>query len=349
MNNTQNKESILLVMKEPGLIETALYEALSGMEIHIFTAATGVDGLSVYKDHLPCLVLVDNKLQDMMGMSFSAILKDSMDGGTHCSVYILGVNDFLQNSKADFMFPSSASMDMLCIQIKDYFDHRHVMALHSDEIERAKVRQNERLPAPMDEDQFKVDIIYSPFNELSGDGLDYWCGTDKENLYGFLFDCTGHDIVSFTQTAEIRALLKRGCKYFKMGMEQYKTLSDVLKCMNDDLFDLYQEDVIPTAAVVFALDFKQKSLTYCSAAIPNFFIQYKDEMQMKEVIMENYPIGYEPGVEFDEKKISLENVEKVIFSSDGFSELLFENSNGLVKAKHDDVSAIVIQIKQSCP
>ena len=81
----------------------------------------------------------------------------------------------------------------------------------------------------------------------------------------------------------------------------------------------------------------------------NFFIQYKDEMQMKEVIMENYPIGYEPGVEFDEKKISLENVEKVIFSSDGFSELLFENSNGLVKAKHDDVSAIVIQIKQSCP
>lgn len=345
MMNIQN--SILLVMREPKKISGWIQNALKAYSnIHIITAITGMQGFVKFNEYLPSLIIVDHDLPDLSGMSFSSIIK-GMEKGRMSTIYVLGVTSLVQNAKADYFFPKEVNKDLFSMQLRTFFDRQVMMAQHSDEIARAKLKQNEFLPEKLDTMSFKVDTIYSPFGELSGDGIDYWYGEDKDGLFGLIFDCTGHDIVSFLQVGEIRALLKRGCKFFQLGMPTTSSLGDILKNVNDDLFALHGDDTIPTAAVVFYFDFKTKTLHYCSAAIPAFYLRYKGESGLKEILMENCLIGYERDSEFEEKSISLEGVEEVIFSSDGFSELLSQNMDlkKIENAKHDDVSAILIQMK----
>ena len=346
----RNQDAILIIQRNPAELHRALLEALpqaSGPNnVKIFEAHDAVSGFESYRQNHPCLVLIDDDLPDMRGMSCSGILKDAVDA-EDCTVYVFNIHEFIGNSKADFVFfqKKDVSNETLCLQVADYFSRRNLMTLHSIEIERAKARQLTCLPESLDTKNFKVDIVFSPFSELSGDGVDYWCGPSNTDLYGFLFDCTGHDIISFSQTGEIRSLLKRGCKYSKMNMLDYETLADVLRNVNNDLCDTYQDDVIPVAAVLFFFDFVKKTLTYVSAGIPNFFVKYKDDPELKTVPMKNYLIGYEPDVDYKQYVLKLDNIEKVIFSSDGFSDLLFNNAESLTKAKHDDVSIIIIDVK----
>lgn len=343
MNN--NRNAILIVMRDPAKISSWVGEALHEYSnIHVSTAVTGLQGFVRFNEDLPALIIVEHDLPDLSGMSFSSIIKD-MEKGSLSTIYVLGVTSLLQNAKADYYFPKEINKDLFAMQLRTFFDRQFMIAQHSDEIARAKMKQNEFLPAKLETNAFKVDTIYSPFGELSGDGVDYWYGEDKDGLYGLIFDCTGHDIVSFLQVGEIRALLKRGCRYFQLGMTS--SLGDILKNVNEDLFALHGDDTICTAAVVFFFDFKKNMLHYCSAAMPSFHMRYKGESSMKEVLMENYPIGYEPDTDFEEKEISLEGVDEVIFSSDGFSELLLQNMDvgKIENAKHDDVSAILIQMK----
>ena len=185
--------------------------------------------------------------------------------------------------------------------------------------------------------------VYSPFSELSGDGLDYWTGEDEHGLYGLLFDCTGHDIVSFLQVGEIRALLKKGCKYYQSNV--YKSLSEIMQNVNTDLFGLHGDDTICTAAIIFYFDFKKNILHYCSAGIPGFYVKYQNAAVIKKIECRNYLIGYTPDATFKTQTLALNDVNEVIFSSDGFSELLFIKGN-IDLAKHDDVSAILITLKR---
>lgn len=332
-------------MREPAQVSGWIQDALREYNaIQIVTAVTGLQGFVKFNDYLPSLIIVEHDLPDLSGMSFSSIIK-GMEKGQLSTIYVLGVTSLLQNAKADYYFPKEVDKNLLSMQLRTFFDRQVMMAQHSDEITRAKLKQNEFLPEKLDTTYFKVDTIYSPFGELSGDGIDYWYGEDKDGLFGLIFDCTGHDIVSFLQVGEIRALLKRGCKYFQLGM--IASLGNILKNVNEDLFALHGDDTIPTAAVVFHFDFKTKTLHYCSAAMPSFYLKYKGKATMEKISMENPAIGYEPEIDFEEKTISLEDVVEVVFSSDGFSELLLQDTDikEIENAKHDDVSAILIQIK----
>ena len=102
------------------------------------------------------------------------------------------------------------------------------------------------------------------------------------------------------------------------------------------------------AAVVFYIDCVNGELTCCSAGIPALYIRRTAEPELKPHLMRNYLLGYEPNVDYDEIKVDLSNVEELMFTSDGFSELFF-HKNCLPKrniAKHDDVSAIKINFKR---
>ncbi|WP_196601150.1 SpoIIE family protein phosphatase [Pectinatus frisingensis] len=339
------ENSILLVTQKPQKIIYCLDKVLKEYHISIYVAKSGLEGISKYTEKVPTMVLIDNNLPDLNGMSFTSILKDTKTGH-NCVVYVFNVDKFLQNTKADYFFPKVDNDNLtecLRLQVKAFFDKRALQSQHSDEIARARLKQNEILPERVETNIFQVDNVYSPFSELSGDGLDYWTGEDKKGLYGLLFDCTGHDIVSFLQVGEIRALLKKGCKYYQSGV--YSNLSEIMKSANEDLFALHGDDTICTAAVIFYFDFEKNILHYCSAGIPSFYIKRGNKME--EILMENYLIGYEPDVEFDEKVLELEDIDEIIFSSDGFSELLFKDIQDTDPAKHDDVSAILVKLKRN--
>lgn len=339
MNN-----SILLITPSPAEIITVLNPLIKEYNIKIDVAKSGIEGIEKCITCHPALLLVDSELPDLKGESLSAILKDTQKGCNY-TIYIFNIDKFLQNTKADYYFPALNKnfKECLCMQLKVFFDKKLLKEKHSEEIERAKIEQASIIPKKIETNTFQVNNVYSPFSELSGDGLDYWTGEDEHGLYGLLFDCTGHDIVSFLQVGEIRALLKKGCKYYQSKV--YKSLSEIMQNVNTDLFGLHGEDTICTAAIIFYFDFKENILHYCSAGIPSFYVKYQNTAAIKKIECRNYLIGYTPDATFKAQTLPLNNVDEVIFSSDGFSEL-FMNQENIDLAKHDDVSAILITLKR---
>lgn len=345
------KENILIVIQKGDTadrLQQSIQDALQvyGVEVHI--VYDSIEGLIKFRQIKPTLMIIDADMPTLNGFSFVSILQDM---AVNCLMYIIVSDEtpLLNCSKIDCFFHTPLDLDFILGQLLSVFEKKYMADQKSSQLEKAKYDQKKLLPESVITDGFKVDYIYSPFSELSGDCLDYWFGQDEKGLYGFIFDCTGHDINAFSQVLEIRALFHINFRYYQRHQHNNidNTLSDVMQNVNEELFRLHGENVACCAGVAFYIDFIKMELHYCSAGIPNFFIRNKNEKNYKEIEMENYLIGYDSEATFYEKKMSLENVDDVIFSTDGFSELLYKAASDLAKAKHDDISAVFIRIKNT--
>jgi len=332
--------NLLVISHQPEELKEYLQTAIGTAytPVSCFYNNNAIDGLMAYKKYRPFLTLIDAALPQLNGCSLTAILK-GMPAIPNGAIYVIG-NSFMDNVKADAYISRPINKNQFIAQIRDYIEQYQMKIEHSSEIERAKIKQEAILPADINAKNFHVDYIYSPFSGLSGDCLDYWYTNTKQGLYGFIFDCAGHDICSFLQVYEIRALIKSGFKLYQFGKSD---LAGILEYANSEIFALHTEEVTAVAAVVFYLDFAQQSLHYCSAGVPSFFVRKTGEQDVHEVKMQNYLLGYEPDIKFDEKVLKLDGIDRIVFSSDGFSELLFLNQKN---AKHDDVSAIIIELSK---
>ena len=118
---------------------------------------------------------------------------------------------------------------------------------------------------------------------------------------------------------------------------------------NDFIMDTTpSSELTPAAAVAFYVNFKENQLKYCTAGIPSFFVKYVGEHGYDKIDCCNYLLGMFQDVSFDEKELSLVGIDELVFSSDGFSEILYHQHelDAFQEAKHDDVSAITIQLKR---
>lgn len=337
---------ILIVMKQ-GEDAQRLRQHLSmtlGYPIDIFCVNNSLECLIQYNQSQPAVVIIDADMPTLNGFSVVSILRDA-DTGRKCLMYVIGrANTPLIDPDINCFFQSPLDYERIAAQLLSDFDKKDTDKQHS-ELEKAKQDQKKLLPEPVTTNAFKVDYIYSPFDELSGDCLDYWFGQDKKGLYGFLFDCTGHNINAFSQVLEIRALFHISFRYYQRN-EASRNLGKLMQNINEELFRLHNKNVACCAGVAFYIDFQTLELRYCSAGIPNFFIRRIGNTDYEEIEMQNYLIGYVSAATFDEKRLSLDDVSEVIFSSDGFSELLYKSIMDLEKAKHDDTSAVFIRLKK---
>ena len=115
-----------------------------------------------------------------------------------------------------------------------------------------------------------------------------------------------------------------------------------LQNVNNELFRLYNDDTYCTAAVTFEINLNTCVLTYCSAGIPYFWI--KKNGKYKQIFMENFLIGCEPGCSFEEQQINIYPGKEVIFCSDGLSELIGKDLAKLKRPQQDDISSIFINL-----
>lgn len=314
------------------------------LDVEIVCVNNSLECLIQYNQSQPAIVIIDADMPTLNGFSVVSILRDA-EAGRKCLMYVIGrANTPLINSDIDCFFQFPLDYELVAEQLLSDFKKKGTKKQHSG-LEKAKQDQKNLLPKPVTTNAFKVDYIYSPFDELSGDCLDYWCGQDKKGLYGFLFDCTGHDINAFSQVLEIRALFHISFRYYQRN-EMLRNLGKLMQNINEEVFRLHNENVACCAGVAFYIDFQTLELRYCSAGIPNFFIRRIGNSGYEEIEMQNYLIGYVPDATFDEKSLSLADVSEVIFSSDGFSELLYKSIKDLEKAKHDDTSAVFIRLKK---
>lgn len=206
----------------------------------------------------------------------------------------------------------------------------------SDSIEQIRRDQQNTLPQSIQQDSVLIDYIFSPYSDFSGDCLDFWYSAKENAIYGFLFDCTGHDVHSYSQVREMRTL------FHLMFRLRRNSLNIWLQNVNNELFRIYGNDTYCTAAVTFELHLGTSTVRYCSAGIPYFWTCENGEY--RQILMENFLIGCEPGCEFEEKFVKISPGSGVIFCSDGLSELIGKNMEKLKKPQQDDISSIFISM-----
>lgn len=341
-------ERLLLVDPAPQQLLDDLKKWLGKYDISFFTATNGIEAIEKYKECSPGLMLINCNLPDMNGMSLSSILKDE-ENGNYTTIYLYNIENIYQNTKADYFFLKMTDdhfRDFMRAQITEFYDLRFMQAAHSSELIRAQHKQYEFLPSPIDSDAFRVMSLFSAYGELSGDGYNYWLDDEGRNLYGLLFDCTGHDILSFTNVNAVRIMLSKDMKMYEMGF--YKHLSEVLKSVNDDLFAV---DTSPefTAAVVFKLDLDTHIFRYAMAGAPGIMVRHTDKKDWDTIESRSFILGFDKSSEFEDKEVPLDTVQDIIVCSDGFYEVTSFHEKDVEKAriaKHDDVSAIIITLHQ---
>lgn len=319
---------------------------------HIHPAMTGMDGLFKYQkmDPHPLVVIIDEDLPDFHGSSIASIIKDTKEG-KESIVYVINVTELLQNAKADYFMQKPLNSEMLFLQVRQDIEKRLLMNSQSDEIQKAISMQTGMLPPPIRTEKFEITSIFSPYNDLSGDGIFYWYperSKEKDRLYGFLFDCTGHDISSYGQCSSLWISLRKELKDFQRGI--LPSLSEVMDSINGMLmeFSFGNDEPNMPAAISFYFDFREKVMHYCSAGNPELLYLKKSSKTYDSIKMRSSPFGYLADTQYKEETLKLEGIQEVIFASDGFSELLLKNQfPGFPSdsAKHDDVSVISVRLK----
>ena len=334
--------SIVLIMNDPDeLAETLSKELKDGVTIRI--ATNGIHGLSLVQRYQPYIVVIDATLPDIFGYSVASIIKDNPQLEDTVVYLINTPADFPSNTKANQILTKSYSPDMLCYQICFEVQRKIFFLNRPDELLKTIEQQNSMLPVPIFNDRFTAQIVYSPFNVLSGDGASFWQANNR--LYGFIFDCVGHDLASYGQVGTLWAMLKKSIKLF--SIKSLSSLADVMKDVNEDLIEAFADSCDITPAICFYISFETDKLHYCSAGLPSFLIKETGNKSYSTVTLKSYLLGYEIESTFNENTIDLNNIEEIIFPTDGFTELLRGNEDEpLQSAKHDDVTAIYISLKK---
>lgn len=349
MNFRSKHNSVLLVACQETLPELSAFcsMALEKEDTKILTAATGLDGIFAFNRYLPCITIIEDMLPDMRGSSVCSILRDSVHGKDMANIFFVGDSaSYLYSTYADFFFQKPLQFELLGNVLREYFYQRKISSPEFvGQIGNAKRKQQNDLPKRLETSACVVDSIFSAYSELSGDGLDYWFGENESELYGFVFDNTGHDLLAYSQASAIKTMLKISFKLYQNGM--VPTLGQILYNLNNNLFTVFDDDPFPVAAVLFHLSFSENLLYYTPANMPCFYIDYGEGFTL--VKMRNPVIGGFRNVDYDNFSLPLDGMQRLLFVSDGMAELLTLDTNEEPPsdfAKHDDVSGIIVDIKR---
>lgn len=344
-----NDEKLLLIDPDPGTMVQKIKEWTTEYNVSIYVAKTGFEGLVKYKEYEPELILISCKLTDINGMSLSTIIKDGQYG-RNVSIFLYDIEgNILGNTKADFfctMTDKNLLYETLCGQIVNFYEHQRLTRNNSMEIMRARNEQFEKLPTAIDNEYYTTTNIFSAFSVLSGDSFDYWMDAEK-NLYGILIDCWGHEVRSFSQVNTLMAFIKKELRMIEFGVTN--TLEDVFVSVNEDLYSL-NSSPDPVAGIIFKVDIDKGLFTFTTAGIPGIYIKRLNNPKLEIYECENFLLGFDKSIkEFDTFTIPLFDVESIVICSDGLWEVAFSEEEIIErgKAKHDDVSGIIINFKDA--
>ncbi len=339
--------SVVFIMRDPEPLQQAMTAKFEKW-VQVFTATTGIDGLLIAQTVNPFLVVIDNDLPDFSGSSLASIIKDFSNNGDNI-VYLINASHIIQNTKADCFLSTDFVFEDLCEDIIEKLEFKLLLHIREMDFRAAINLQNGMLPKPIKSQHYSVNYIFSPYNQLSGDGLYFWESEDNQVL-GFMFDCVGHELSSYAQVSAMFNYLRKAMISYKKGT--FTTLSEVMTEINTDIlavsFDNFNCNLCRmTPAIVFFIDFKKGMMKYCPAGFPAMLIKARDNNKFQKVSLRSYPLGYKLSANFEEYTVSVKNMSQIVFTTDGYLELLqsFGKKKELKKAKHDDVSAIYVNIK----
>lgn len=335
--------NILIISSRQDGLEEKVQKLLDG-KAKVFSVPTGLMGLAAFMETRPLITIVDDEVKQLNGCTVTTMLKDNEQ--IESCFFLLVHKQLLPNTKADRFIDAKTNSKLLLKQIETDFDRiRASMANADDGLNYAVYNQEKMLPQPIHAEKFDANYVFSAFDRLSGDSVNFWYSKDKDpdHLYGYLFDCEGHNVASFGQVGSTWLLLRK-------RMEEYQnhdllSLAEVMNNVNQDYYRWTPiKSLVP--AIVFCFDFREKELHFCPAGIPNLYVRKKKDIDYEQIDLKSSIVGYSEDSVFEEKVIPIGDVSDVMFTTDGLSDILSSEEVGeaLDSAKHDDMSAIHVNL-----
>lgn len=214
-----------------------------------------------------------------------------------------------------------------------------------DELLEAGIFQQSLLPVPLGDKFLKAQGVFYPYGSLSGDFIDYWQNSDG-SLTGYLFDVTGHNVISALQAFSLRTL-------FRQAAALTPKLHEQLTFINNELWR-GAKDPLPAAALLFHLSPKEGILQYAAAGIGPFY--HYDGSAIHKIETSGFLLGVLPDAHYYSSFLKVKGNHFLMFMTDGFLEAITPgllHQEGFVNCLKqlqqdgelaDDASAIVIEL-----
>lgn len=333
---------VVLIIDDSKFMQGYFRSLLKGMGCQVVCASDGIEGVKLFQEHKPQIILVDAIMPIMDGFTTCTTIRN-LEGGKNCLIIMVTTekeNPFIKKAfrvGVDDYFVKPINNSVFIAKIKKLYQEKCLSIFdteaytYSEELKKARLHQISLLPKKFRNQYISVDKIYSPYDKVSGDYIDYWWVEKEKRLYGYILDAIGHNISSAMQVCALRSLF---CQAGRSGL----SLSGVLNYINFDILKNHHSQI--ATAIMFAVDFKDKQIQYASAGISPFFLNYGDGY--KTVITSGYPLGHTENADYQVEFVSFtSDLKEIIFASDGFSELITRKKE--ITCKHDDASAIIIK------
>jgi CheY-like chemotaxis protein len=348
MYKNKKHSPLVLVIDDSNFMRNSIRNVLEGIGCQVICAKDGLEGINTFQKFKPPIVLIDAIMPIMDGFTTCSTMR-RMDFGKDTLIYMVTTQTEakLVERAFDIGFDDywvkpvgSVFASRMKKIIQKYRAKQKTESVHENttevlnELVEARKLQISLLPKTMKNSYLQISHIYSPFDQVSGDFLDYWWNENAKTLHGYIFDVTGHSIASAMQVFSIKTLFSQ---FFQCG-KSCLSPSRILQFVNNEMFNVNKRKAMATA-IVFIVDLEAKTLHYSSAGISPFYITTTTCNKIKT---RGYPIGFKKDADYTLEHIAIENATEVIFASDGFSEML--NSTKEIREKHDDVAAILIKI-----
>ncbi len=335
----------ILVIDDDEAIRDGIVTYLAEGGFQMLEASDGLEGITVYEQHQPDVVLCDLNMPNKGGMSVLKFLKDKQSDTPVIIISGVGVMadvvDALRLGAADYFSKPIGDLELLeysilrCVQ-QNKLKQENIR--YREKLEQAnkdlranlKTLQNDQqagrhlqmrlLPeSPMEMGGYRFEHKISPSLFLSGDFVEYLqVGDDK--LAFFIADVSGHGASS----AFVTALLKnftahRRSDYNRRGVKSIIRPTAFLKKANTMLLDAGMEKHMTMCFGV--IDIPTNQLTYSIAGhLPLPILASGDQAHFLQG--EGMPVGLFEEPLFKEQTITLPDEFSLYLFSDGILEIL---------------------------
>ena len=339
----------ILVIDDEPLVRESIAIYLEDSGYNVIEAVDGKQGIELFCEFSPDVVLCDLRMPEMDGLEVlktltglapdTPIIIVSGAGQIHDVVEALrlGALDYIVKPVTDMAVLENAVVNALRRHELEEQNRSYRKELESanNELERnlellqqdqeaGRRAQLQLLPEPdASFGGFQFQHIIIPSLNLSGDFIDYF--QISERFIGFyIADVSGHGAAAAFVTMTLKSLINQPLRQFRLG--EGDSIINPAKFMKYLNLELINANLGKHITIFYAvIDIENRTLNYCVAGqypAPVIFNQGKVEM----LVDGGFPVGLFDWANFENNQLAIYDDFKLLMVSDGWLELISTDS-----------------------
>lgn len=339
---TEDYEFSALIISSDNLTDSIVENYLHTLKIRSTFTQTGEQGLKALElDSSFDVIIIENSLPDMSGYELSKLIREKHKLSELPILMVTSSNqmdevlDVFENGANDYITKPFAKNEFLVrinllISYKVAMLEREKISTMEKELSLAKKIQTSLLPKAVPEINFiSFGTLYLPMAMVGGDYYDVKKVSDTSFAL-LVADVSGHGIPA----ALIASMLKIS---FQHNEKLLPKPAKLLAALNNDLYNNLDNNFL--TAVYAYFDLRKKSVTIVCAGHPPVLIKSQNNEEVIEVKPKGLIVGLDKDTVYEEKKIELKPGDRLLFYSDGITEVNSAGSEGLdEKEEYGDAS-----------